>query len=208
VKRCKQNALHICGQATVYYLTQAARKEGNRLGQKVENLQGFYGMKKLLLKSLKKIGKRMAGARLVDKIVSFQNRPDLDGRPSREVAATLISKVAPLSAGISFFPGSALLLTTLELALISRIARIYGVDEEEATRSMRLGHLAINLGASRTTRWAAESFQVVPFVGSVAKGIVGGGAVFLIGHSIINWFEKNYPARTYRHARDTAKLAA
>jgi uncharacterized protein (DUF697 family) len=151
---------------------------------------------------LKKKLRRMMSASMTRRIVTASDQvlklKELHGRPSREVAHTMIRKLAPVAAGISFVPGSAFYLSTLELALIGQVARIYGVDPEHLNKRMVLAGLGLRQGVSRGARFAAESLQIIPIVGNVAKGMVGGGVVYMIGQAIVNYFEKRYPDRIYQ----------
>jgi uncharacterized protein (DUF697 family) len=119
------------------------------------------------------------------------------GQTSKDVAHKVLHRMAPLAAGISFVPGSALYLATLELAMMAEIARAYNLDPSEITMQMMVTQLGVRFGVSQGATYLAETLDFIPLVGNIAKGVVGGSVVYALGRAMIVYFESQYPNSIY-----------
>lgn len=161
-------------------------------------------MKKLVFnQTRKRLGTWVTG-RISAVSDAFLGRQPNHGQPSRQVARRLLLRVLPVASGVSFVPGSALVLGGIEVALLVQIARIYNLKPNDINQTVILTQLGIRYGVSNAASWAAEGLQAIPVAGNIAKGIVGGSVVYGLGLAMIEYFERKYPGAVFEPETDPA----
>jgi len=89
-------------------------------------------------------------------------------------------------------------MTLAEIAVVNRIARIYGVDLAAAGgASAAAGALMIGGGAELLSRISLEVAVRIPFISQVVKPVLGASTVWLTGEAAIAYFESRYPDKVY-----------
>jgi uncharacterized protein (DUF697 family) len=96
-------------------------------------------------------------------------------------------------------------ITLAQIAVVNRIARIYGADGAPAGGGAALaGAVMIAGGADLLSKIAGEVAGWVPFVERVIKPALGAGATWAFGEAAIAYFENLYPNQIYSSTTSSA----
>lgn len=102
----------------------------------------------------------------------------------------------PLLGAVAFQGG----LTAVQVAVVTRIAQVYGVDLIPAGGAGAIAGAIMAMGGGQLLfRLGGGVAGVIPIVGGLIQPVIGAGAVKAFGEAAIAYFEKMYPDKIYSH---------
>lgn len=102
-------------------------------------------------------------------------------------AREVVNRWTAVAAGVSWIPGSTLLLAGADAKMINDIANIFEV------RGVTAEQVLAAVGASVTGKTAAEALSFIPGPGWIAKGAVATGITKALGEAVIKYMKARSP---------------
>jgi uncharacterized protein (DUF697 family) len=106
---------------------------------------------------------------------------------AEQQARVLINKWVTGATALSWIPGSSLVLSAADAAMISQVGRLFGVTNFEMTTIF---------GAAGTTglaKTAVVALEFFPGPGWLLKAMIAGGATKVLGETILRYFRDRSP---------------
>jgi len=114
--------------------------------------------------------------------MTAQNRKE-----AQKQARSVVNKWALGLATIAWIPGSQYVTTGGDVAMVIKVAAIYGIELDKAGAGVVFTTVAAPLIASKA---ANSALDFVPVVGWAAKSAVAAGVTKAVGEALIAYFEE------------------